>query len=106
MSAGIPQDIRETGGLGELEESESLQKGEEYCPAHGEVDEDSEYVIEKMVGHGYRDDKLILKVKRYGYTIKDARWEQIEHLRRSLVMTYFRQKKLPLLPQVVRAQLG
>ena len=56
----------------------------------------AEYVIDRIVDHGFQEEKLILKVRWYGYTAEDATWEPIEQLPRSAEVSYFRRKWLPL----------
>lgn len=65
-----------------------------------------EYVIEKIIDHGYEDGELMLKVRWYGYPLADATWEPIATLPTSLVTQYFQRKKLALPPQVDQAQSG
>ena len=105
-SEEIPQDLQGTRGPGGLDESEDLQKGEGNSSEKEEETGNTEYVIDRVVDHGYQDGSLILKVEWYGYTPKDATWEPIEQLPRSAVVRYFRRKKLPLPPQVANAQAG
>ena len=105
-SAEIPPDLQRSSNSEELEESKSLQEGEEVNGERRPEDENAEYVIEKVLDHGYQDEELVLRVKWYGYDIKDATWEPIEHLPRSAVVTYFRRKGIPLPQQVARAQAG
>ena len=83
-----------------------LQEGEEVDGERRPEDENTEYVIEKVIDHGYRDEELILRVKWYGYGTKDATWEPIEQLPRRAVVTYFRRKGWSLPAQVARAQQG
>ena len=105
-SAETPQDVQETVSSEERDESHNLREGEEDGPTHQERSATSEYVIDRIVDHGFQEEKLILKVRWYGYTIEDATWKPIEQLPRSAVVTYFRRKKLPLPQQVARAQAG
>ena len=51
----------------ELEVEKNLQKGDDDVPMVAGEEESTEYVIDKIVDHGYRDGKLILKVVWYGY---------------------------------------
>lgn len=106
QSVEVPQNTQEAGSLEAQVESEDLQKGEDNNPVQEEVSEDTEYVIDKVVDHAYQDEKLILKVKWYGYGIEDATWEPVEQLPRSAVVTYFRRKKLSLPQKLVHAQAG
>ena len=71
-----------------------------------ERNEDADYVIEKIIDHGHRDEELVLQVKWYGYRTEDATWEPATQLLRSAVVRYFRRKKLPSPPQVARARTG
>ena len=105
-SAEIPPDLQRSSNSEEPEESNNLQEGEEGSGAREPEDENAEYVIEKIIDHGYQDEELVLRVKWYGYAIKDATWEPIEHLPRSAVVTYFRRKGIPLPQQVARARSG
>ena len=104
--AEIPQDRQEAASSEELEQSKDPQEGEVSNRGREEEGTDAEYVIEKIIDHGYQDEELLLQVKWYGYETKDATWEPIEQLPRSAVVRYFRRKKLPLPPQVARAQAG
>ena len=71
-SAEIPPDLQRSSNLEELEEANNLQEGEEGNGAHEPEDENAEYVIEKIIDHGYQDEEWILRVKWYGYGTKDA----------------------------------
>ena len=105
-TATNPQDEQGIRGSEERDESHNLRKGEENSPTRAEGNVDAEYVIDRIVDHGYQKEKLILKVKWYGYTIEDATWEPIEQLPRSAVVTYFRRKRLLLPAQIAHAQPG
>ena len=105
-SAEIPQDRQEIVSSEELEQSKDPQEGEVSNPGRDEEETDAEYVIEKIIDHGYQDEELLLHVKWYGYETKDATWETVAQLPRSAMVRYFRRKKLSLPPQVARAQAG
>ncbi|CDF36784.1 unnamed protein product [Chondrus crispus] len=79
-AAGISPDLQEMGGSEEQDEDESLalRKGDGELDTQEEGAGSQEYVIDKIVDHGYDGEKLILKVRWYGYTLKDATWEPIE----------------------------
>ena len=51
------------------------QEGEGSNPVPEETSENTEYVINKVIDHGYQDEKLFLKVDWYGYAIENATWE-------------------------------
>ena len=105
-SAEIPPDLQRSSNSEEAEESNDLQEGEEGSGAREPEDENAEYVIEKIIDHGYQDEELILKVKWFSYGTKDTTREPVAQLPRSAVVRYFRKKKLPLPPQVARALPG
>ena len=105
-STEISPDLRKSSNSEEAEGSNNLQEGEEGSGAREPEDENAEYVIEKIIDHGYQDEELVLRVKWYGYAIKDATWEPIEHLPRSAVVTHFRRKGMPLPQQVARTRTG
>ena len=71
-SAEIRQDRQEIISSEELEQSEDPQEGEVSNPGRGEEETDAEYVIEKIIDHGYQDEEFLLQVKWYGYETKDA----------------------------------
>ena len=106
QSAEVSQSTQEPGSAEEESESKDLQEGENNNPVHEKVSGDTEYVIDRLVDHAYQEEKLVLKVKCYGYELKDATWEPIEQLPRSAVVTYFWRKELPLPQQAARAQAG
>lgn len=85
-----------TGGLEARYESQDPQKGEEYSLTDNEWNADAEYVIDQIFDHGFKEEKLIFKVRWYGYTIEEATWEPVEQLTCSAEVTYFRRKRLPL----------
>ena len=63
LSAEIPPDLQRTSNSEQLEESENPQEGEERNAGREGEDEDAEYVIDKIIDHGYQDEELILRVK-------------------------------------------
>ena len=105
-SAEIPQDRQEIISSEELEQPEDPQEGEVSNPGREEEVTGAEYVIEKIIDHGYQDEEILLQVKWYGYTTEDSTWELVPQLPRSAVVRYFRRKKLSLPPQVAHAQAG
>ena len=105
-SAEISPDLQRSSNSEAPEESNNLQEGEEGSGAREPEDENVEYVIEKIIDHGYQDEELILRVKWYGFGTKDVTWEPVAQLPRSAVVRYFRKKKLPLPPQAARALPG
>lgn len=90
----------------ELGFDKDIQKGEDDVTEVAGEEGNTEYVIDKIVYHGYRDGKLFLKVAWYGYEKEDATWEPIAQLRRSAVVTYFRRQKKELPPQTSQAKAG
>ena len=106
LPAEVTQDQPETVRSEALEQSEDPQEGEASNSGREEEGTDVEYVIEKVIDHGYQDEELVLRVKWYGYDIKDATWEATEQLPRSAVVTYFRRKGIPLPQQAARARAG
>ena len=101
-----PQDVQGVRGSEERDESHNLRKGEEDGPIHQEGSATAEYVIDRIVNHGFQEEKLILKVRWYGYTAENATWEPIEQLPRSAAVSCFRRKRLPLPAQVAHAKSG
>ena len=66
-SAEIPQDRQEVVSSEGLEQSKNPQEGEVSNPGREEEETDAEYVIEKIIDHGYQDEELLLHVKWCGY---------------------------------------
>ena len=87
-SAEIPQDRQEMISSEGLEQSKDPQEGKVSNPRREEEETDAEYVIEKIIDHGYQDEELLLHVKWYGYETKDATWEPVAQLPRSAAVIY------------------
>ena len=66
LAAETLQDSEETGDVETGDESHDLQKGEENIPARDEGDDDAEYVIDRLIDHGFEERKLVPKVRWYG----------------------------------------
>ena len=61
-SAETPQDVQETVSSEERYKCHNLREGEEDGPTHQEGRATAEYVIDRIVGHGFQEEKLILNV--------------------------------------------
>ena len=59
-SAEIRQDRQEIFSSEESEQSKDPQEGEVSNPGRQEEEMDAEYVIEKIIDHGYQDEDLLL----------------------------------------------
>ena len=70
-------------------------------------DSNEDYIVDKVIDHGYSDDgELRFQVRWYGYDASGDTWEPIEHLRRSQVMRYIRQAKLATRKEIDKARDG
>ena len=63
LEVEIPQDRKEIVSSEALEQSKDPQEGEKSNPGCEEEGTDAEYVIEKIIDHGYQDEELLLQVK-------------------------------------------
>ena len=103
----MPHKTHASHATGQKKTSRQIfRKGERIISEREKGTGDQEYVVDKIVDHGYRDGELVLKVEWYGYAGEDTTWGPIEQLPRSAVVTYFRRKIQPLPPQVERARPG
>ena len=103
---GVARGSQELGNSEAQGGQKDLQEGEGNEPVPEETSENKEYVINKVIDHAYKGEKLFLKVEWYGYAVEEATWEPIEQLSRSAAVTYFRRKALYLPAQVAQAKPG